>query len=123
LRKFGFHKSERIYLKKELESFYDKKNLSNKFSFAHPIKCIYADLADADFSRILITVPKRKFKKAVDRNLLKRRIREAYRKNKHILEKAYLINFTYISDEAYAFEAIVTSVIRILTDINKGIKA
>lgn len=32
--------------------------------------------------RVLISVPKRNFRKAVDRNLIRRRIREAYRKNK-----------------------------------------
>lgn len=32
--------------------------------------------------RVLITVPKRHFKKAVDRNLMRRRLREAWRKNK-----------------------------------------
>ena len=35
--------------------------------------------------RVLITVPKRHFKKAVDRNLMRRRIREAWRKNKEPL--------------------------------------
>ena len=36
-------------------------------------------------NKILILAPKRNFKKAVDRNLLRRRIREAYRKNKNII--------------------------------------
>lgn len=37
---------------------------------------------------ILISVPKRLFKRAVKRNRIKRQIREAFRKNKHILHSA-----------------------------------
>lgn len=40
---------------------------------------------DAALPAIAVSVPKRLFRKAVDRNLLKRRIKEAYRKNKAIL--------------------------------------
>lgn len=38
-----------------------------------------------DFSRIMVSVPKKNFKRAVKRNLLKRRLREAYRTQKTVL--------------------------------------
>lgn len=55
---------------------------------------------------ILISVSKRRFKRAVKRNRVKRQIREAYRKNKQPLldllqekEKNLAIAFIYLSDE------------------------
>lgn len=52
--------------------------------------------------KILISVPKRKFKKAVDRNKIKRLIREGYRKNKHLLidrldGKKIIVLMVYVS--------------------------
>jgi len=43
-----------------------------------------------------VSVPKRVFRRAVDRNLLKRRIREAYRKNKPELYSKLLETDTYL---------------------------
>ena len=54
---------------------------------------------------ILISVSKRRFKRAVKRNRVKRQIREAYRKNKYLLvdelqrrEQHFAIAFIYLSD-------------------------
>lgn len=58
---------------------------------------------------ILISVPKKRFKRAVKRNRIKRQIREAYRKNKYILlnvlqnyKFGIAIAFIYLSSEEYA---------------------
>ncbi len=58
---------------------------------------------------ILISVPKKRFKRAVKRNRIKRQIREAYRKNKYILfdvlekhEYSAAIAFIYVSSEEFS---------------------
>ena len=65
--------------------------------------------------RILISVPKRFFKRAVRRNLLKRRIREAYRVRK---VAGVDILFQYNSPELADFATISADVAAILTRIS-----
>ena len=74
--------------------------------FKYPIKAYYLERetvsgqAAPDFSRMMVSVPKRNFKRAVKRNLLKRRIREAWRLNNGILEgHGYDLLFVYLGRE------------------------
>lgn len=56
----------------------------------YPVKCTYLFRSDGESeagNRIMVMAPKRNHKRAVARNLLKRRMREAYRLNKYLLEK------------------------------------
>lgn len=54
-------------------------------------------------SRFLVSVPKRSFKRAVKRNLLKRRIREAYRLQKQMLPAPVDVMFVYLPREVLPF--------------------
>ena len=84
--------------------------------FRYPIKVYYLPREEA--SRMMVSVPKRNFKRAVMRNLLKRRIREAFRLNAHLLgEKRYDILFVYLGRETESYgriEATLKGIFRFL---------
>ena len=76
-----------------------EKTFSYLFEKGHTITCppykvfwIKVDKTDNYPVRFAVSVPKRRFKRAVKRNLLKRRTREVFRKNKHILSESITDN-------------------------------
>ncbi len=73
-----------------------------------------------DYNRILISVPKKLFKRAVKRNLLKRRIRESYRKQKHNLtvEGGLDVLFMYSTKEILSYQEIYEAIGQIIERIN-----
>lgn len=85
---FSFPKTERLKSKKHIETLFQ----SGEAFFVFPFKVIYlfhTPLPNSPFTtssvQIVASVPKRKFKKAHDRNQIKRRIKEAYRLQKQPL--------------------------------------
>jgi ribonuclease P protein component len=66
--------------------------------------------------QVLISVSKRNFKKAVDRNLIKRRMRESYRLNKNLLpaRPKLLIAYIYTAKEILTFAQIQERLIKTL---------
>lgn len=70
----------------------------------------------AKSNRIMVSVPKKFFRRAVKRNLLKRRIREAYRTNKHLVPSDAGINilFAYSKKEIAQYSVIEGEIKHIL---------
>ena len=75
----------------------------------------------AEFSRIMTGVPKKFFKRAVKRNLLKRRMREAYRTQKGLATAPVDVMFVYNSAEIADSAAIREEVAAILVKISKAL--
>ena len=78
----------------------------------------YRFLPGTEVSRILVSVPKRFFKRAVKRNLLKRRIRESYRLQKDLLPAPVDIAFLYQAREVLSYADIYAAMTEALTAIS-----
>ena len=85
-----------------------------KHASAGCIRCKYLQRADEGPSRIVVSVPKRSFKRAVTRNLLKRRLREAYRRQKDLLGPSVDVLFIYTSPEVLPYETIYADMTSLL---------
>ena len=116
----SFHKRERIVSKKLIEQLFSK---GSSFSIsAFPLRIVVmetAQVADDVPVQVLVSVSKRHFKHAVDRNRVKRQIREAYRHHKQILtervqqQQTLAIAFIWLADGLHE-SATVEKSVRIL---------
>jgi ribonuclease P protein component len=110
--KNSFKKAERLKSSIEIGSLLSEGHLLNSF----PLK-IFWKISPSPLgtfpAKVAFVVSKRKFKRAVDRNLIKRRLRESYRINKHLLYKLLTDNniglkfvIIYLPNEIYSYDKI-----------------
>lgn len=121
---YTFKKEERLCNKKLIESLFH-----NGSSFlCYPFKASWLIFDDAmPFpAQILITVSKKRYKHATDRNLVKRRIREAYRLHKqlHLYQqlnetgKRLVFSITYIGKEIVPYEMMSKKMLKLLQQLS-----
>lgn len=89
-----FPSSEKLKSKILIDRLFSEGKSIKKY----PVLLLYLPLNDPAVisNKTGVSVPKRNFKKAVERNFLKRLMREAFRKNKYIVENNLKQKFAFM---------------------------
>lgn len=121
--RFTFQKKEKLCSKKQ----FDKLFADGSSFLAYPLKVVFIETENTDRfpARVAFAVSKKLFKRAVKRNLLKRRMREAYRLNKpefylKLGNKKVAVIFIYVAKEILEYSQIETAMKRALKRIVKN---
>lgn len=114
---FTFRKEERLNKERWIKELFERGSSFHLY----PFRILFMPHPDSKWpvTQVLITVSMRNFKKAVDRNALKRRIREGYRLNKQVLNGnqkwliAYIYNTKEMSPSAFIHSKVLEALARI----------
>ncbi len=119
--RYTFKKNERLYLKKQITRLMQKGEHLRVFPFF--VRFLIDTQIDTP-AKLLISVPKKKFKRAVDRNRIKRLVREAYRLNKHQLYECLkknnvniLLSISYFDVDIPNYKLVETKINEIFTKL------
>ena len=115
-----FSKDERLCSRKELEELFSGGHPSVS---AYPVRAVFKP-NDVGRVRILVSVSKRYFKRAVKRNRIKRQLREAYRLQKEALQPldgGLDIAFLWTSNEVLPTEKVFQKIHNILCRIKESL--
>ena len=116
-----FPKQERIVSRKQIEMLFGGGDSHSLAAF--PLRAVYMIKERAQGEppvQILVSVPKRRFRHAVDRNRVKRQVREAYRHHKQALwqsvpdDRQLLLAFLWLSDSHLPTADIEQRVVRLV---------
>lgn len=127
----SFPKSEKLVSRTLIDRLFSGGG--SKSMSAFPLRLVYL-LIDEDETtkaavdkrafqqtQVLVTVPKRCFKRAVKRNYVKRQVREAYRRHKALLAvpegKRMLMGFIWLDGELHSTEEVEKKVVNLLRRI------
>src|ERR1700742_715291 len=124
---YTFTKEERLCNKKLIEQLYH--NGSSFLCYPFKASWLSVDMPVQFPAQILFSVAKKRYKHAVDRNLLKRRMREAYRLNKqmHLYDllnngnKQIVVSIAFIGKEIAPYDFIEKKMLKLLTQLCTGV--
>lgn len=114
----GLCKEERLHGRDNVDSLFK----GGKAFMAYPFRCVYR-VAEGDdkLLRVVVSVGKRYHKRAVKRNVIKRRTREAFRLNKELFYKAGIssvdLGLVYVGKSEENYDVIAHGVTKAIKTI------
>ena len=124
--RFTLSKEERICSKKLINELFTGNGRSMT---AFPLRVVFMKrtiVDDQPRAAMLVSVPKRYFKHVVDRNRVKRQVREAFRRNKSIItqnltddHEAVAMAFVWLTNEKFPSSEVENRMVRLLTRISE----
>lgn len=125
INRYTFKKEERLCSKRLLEKLF--RNGSSFLIYPFRIVYLIEPFSESSPAQVVIGVSKRRFKRAVDRNLIKRRIREVYRLNKEETLYAALresntqivLSLSYVGKEILEYKVFERKLVAALVKVAK----
>ena len=124
--RFTLSKEERICSKKLINELFTGNGRSMT---AFPLRVVFMKrtiVDDQPRAAMLVSVPKRYFKHAVDRNRVKRQVREAFRRHKSIItqnltddHESVAMAFVWLTNEKFPSSEVENRMVRLLTRISE----
>jgi ribonuclease P protein component len=123
LKRETLHKHEILRSRKEIADLF----LKGKSFLMHPIKVVYLETDAGDLPcKMLFMVPKKRFRRAHDRNRLRRLMKEAYRRQKQLLGsegsntvKTFHVAWVYVGTEPLNYHVLFDKVARVMQRIRE----
>ncbi len=117
-----YGKEEKLKQKKQIETLFTDGNSLGQY----PIRLFYLRVTSENIhqpTRTGVSVSKRNFKNAVDRNKIKRLLREAYKKNKYLVNDLnshpYWLMIVYVGKEIPELKPLDVAVMKAFKKLKK----
>lgn len=112
---FKLRKEDRLCSQKAIDRLFSRSG--SRAMAAYPLRMVYMPASaeqGCQQSKMLVSVPKRCFKRAVKRNRVKRQVREAYRKNKSLLAESHILAFIWLDNKLWSTNSVERKVVSLL---------
>ena len=123
---YTFGKDERLTSKKSISLLFER----GESFVVYPFRIVYLVYPSENNGSVKagVTVSKKRFKKAANRNRIKRQIKEAYRKNKHIFYEqlhqkncTVIIMFIFVADRCLSSQFIENKMEKTISNLSKSL--